>query len=145
VLAGGNPARAEVQGPSTRQSAVGRAGSSFAIPTRTHLAGDDRLSEPEKAVPGNRRPGTTVVTDDDPAPRRTAPQEDKTVKPKLLPSDQGHLTNRGQSSTRDDCLNSAELPLGLGRIRASLRLDHLNFKEDEASRSREASSSLKFR
>jgi hypothetical protein len=37
------------------------------------------------------------------------------------------------------------LPLGPGRIRASLRLDHLNFKEDDPSHSWEASSSLKVR
>jgi hypothetical protein len=30
-------------------------------------------------------------------------------------------------------------------VRASLHLDHLNFKEDEASHEREGSSSLKFR
>ena len=46
--------------------------------------------------------------------------------------------------TQDNCLDSAELPLRPDRIRASLALDHLNFKEDDPSRSWEASSSLKF-
>jgi hypothetical protein len=49
------------------------------------------------------------------------------------------------SSFPDDCLNSSQLPLRSGRIRVSLGLDHLNFKEDEASHEWEGSSSLKFR
>jgi hypothetical protein len=37
-------------------------------PTRTHLSSNNRLSEPERAVPGDRRPGHTVVTDGAPTP-----------------------------------------------------------------------------
>lgn len=39
-------------------------------PTRTRLTSNNHLSEQERAVPGDRRPGHTVVTDGAPAPHR---------------------------------------------------------------------------